>query len=162
METNILTIPTHHYFVYFILFSSIVVILSVMVFSLLSSKQYRRAEFSSLGTYSKQTSLIMVLPFALLSLRYFYHDSWGYFYRLDTNDYTIRITYAFPERTRYISRDETFTIHTLSEMRKTGVRYRLVMTDSYGVEHRSQLLTRTQIANVAETIKQLLHMEIED
>jgi hypothetical protein len=160
MDTSILRISPQGYLVFFMLFSSITVILAFIVYALLCSSKFRRPQFREGRKLSKVSTLLIVAPLVGVLLWYIYSESWGYFFTLESNAKTIDIGYYYPERKVTLNKADIVAIHVTSHIRKGGTQYRLVIRIEVGDEYISQLISQRDIRSVIATLEKELNIKV--
>jgi hypothetical protein len=148
----LLSISPDGYFVYFSLFAGICLLLSVVIYLLLGSGRFRRSHYSGLGSVSKRKASIVAAVFFLVSLVYFYMDSWSYFYTLKVEESSVEVGYVFPERYSRIPFSDISSLQASSHIRKGGTKYRLVIQTTDGEEYASQLLRKDELERVESAL----------
>jgi hypothetical protein len=152
----ILQINPQGYFVFFVLFSTITILLSFIVFGLLCSNRFRRPQWRSGGKLSKLSALLIIVPLAGASLGYWYNESWGYFFTLESEIQTIKIDYYYPTREVTFHKTEIRSIQTTNHTRKSGTQYRLVIQLKNDSEYSSQLINQRDIQNIVVALEKEL------
>ena len=160
MDTSILRISPQGYLVFFMLFSSITVILAFIIYALLCSSKFRRPQFREGRELSKVSALLIVAPLVGVLLWYIYSESWGYFFTLESNAKTIDTGYYYPARKIALNKADIVAIHVTSHIRKGGTQYRLVIRIENGDEYISQLISQRDIGSVLAKIEKELNIKV--
>lgn len=160
MNASILRISPQEYSIFFMLFSSIAVMLVSIIYALLCSGKFRRPQFSEARKLSKVSALLIVVPLLGILLWYVYSESWRYFFTLQSNAKTVTIGYFHPVRNIALNKDDIVAIHTTNHIRKGGTQYRLVIRIKNGGEYISQFISQRDIGGVIATIEKELNIKV--
>ena len=142
------------------LFSSITVILALIIYALLCSSKFRRTQFREGQKLSKVSALFIVAPLVGVCLWYIYRESWGYFFTLESTAKTIVTGYYYPARKIALNKADIVAIHVTSHIRKGGTQYRLVIRMETGNEYISQMISQRDIGSVLVTIENELNIKV--
>jgi uncharacterized membrane protein len=160
MDTSILRISPQGYSVFFMLFSSVTVILAFIIYALLCSGKFRRPQFREGRKLSRVSALLIVTPLAGVLLWHIYSYSWGYFFTLESNAKSIDIGYYYPARKIALNKADIVAIHVTSHIRKGGTQYRLVIRIKNGDEYISQFISQNDIGRILATIEKELNIKV--
>lgn len=160
MDASILRISPQGYSIFFMVFSSIAVILAAIIYALLCSGKFRRPQFREARNLSKISALLIVAPLLGILLWYVYSESWGYFFTLQSNAKTVNIGYFHPVRNIAFNKDDIVAIHITYHIRKSGTQYRLVIRIENRGEYISQLISQKHIGGVLATIEKELNVKV--
>lgn len=160
MDTSILRISPQGYSIFFMLFSSIAVILVSIIYALLCSNKFRRPQFNKAGKFSKVSSLLIVALLLGGMLWYLYSESWGYFFTLESNAKTLNVGYFYPERKVVLNKADIISIHVTRHIKKSGIQYRLVIRIKNGDEYVSQLISQRNLQSILTATEKELNVKV--